>query len=215
MSSEPRPRGRPRAFHDKTDQNTVQALDRALGLLSTLAAAPGMTLSELAETSGQAVATVYRALVTLQGHAMVELEEPGQVWQNGQWVDDIPAAVERRYSERVEEIDATCSLQITSGFWSAVLGERYCYSTTLDDQVNLSGAASLGVDLTYPCADQDGIKAYRPHTAAQLRQVADSFTRMRLQLLQQAYSLKEGLQQARDAKDLAGLEAVVWEAAQV
>ena len=79
MSSEPRPRGRPRAFHDKTDQNTVQALDRALGLLSTLAAAPGMTLSELADTSGQAVATVYRALVTLQGHAMVELEEPGQV----------------------------------------------------------------------------------------------------------------------------------------
>ena len=83
MSSEPRPRGRPRAFHDKTEQNTVQALDRALGLLSTLAAAPGMTLSELADTSGQAVATVYRALVTLQGHAMVELEEPGQVWHIG------------------------------------------------------------------------------------------------------------------------------------
>ena len=96
MPTEPRPRGRPRAFHDKTDQNTVQALDRALGLLSTLAAAPGMTLSELAETSGQAVATVYRALVTLQGHAMVELEEPGQVWHIGPGAFRIGSAFLRR-----------------------------------------------------------------------------------------------------------------------
>ncbi|HDS1696327.1 MULTISPECIES: phage tail protein [unclassified Pseudomonas] len=140
---------------------------------------------------------------------------PGQVWQNGQWVDDIPATVERRYQERIQEIDATCSQQITGGFWSKVLGDRYCYSTSLDDQVNLSGAAALGVDLTYPCADQAGAKAYRLHTAAQLRQVADDFTRLKLQLLQQAYSLKERLQQARDAKDLAGLEAVTWEAVPV
>ncbi|NVN63856.1 phage tail protein [Pseudomonas putida] len=140
---------------------------------------------------------------------------PGQVWQDGQWVDDIPAAVERRYQERVLEIDASCSQQITGGFWSSVLGDSYCYSTSLDDQVNLSGAAALGVDLAYPCADLGGIKTYRPHSAAQLRQVADDFTRMKLQLLQQAYSLKERLQQARDAKDLAGLEAVTWEADRV
>ena len=42
--------------------------------------------------------------------------------------------------------------------------------------------------------------------------MADDFTRMKLQLLQQAYSLKEQLQLARDAKDLSGLEAVTWEA---
>jgi len=78
-----KPRGRPKAFHDKTDQNTVQALDRALCLLSTLAAHPGLTLSELSETSGQAVATVFRALVTLQSHGMVEVEAPGQVWHIG------------------------------------------------------------------------------------------------------------------------------------
>ena len=74
-----RPRGRPRAFNDKTDQNTIQALDRALGLLTRLAASPGLTLSELAGQSGQAAATVYRALITMQGHGMVELEEQGQV----------------------------------------------------------------------------------------------------------------------------------------
>lgn len=142
----------------------------------------------------------------------LEPPAPGQIWQDGQWVDDIPAAVERRYLERVQEIDASCAQQITGGFSSSVLGDCYSYSTSLDDQINLSGAAALGVDLTYPCSDQTWIKAYRPHTAAQLRQVADDFTRMKLQLLQQAYSLKERLQQARDAKDLDALEEVMWEA---
>ena len=83
MSTEPRPRGRPKSFNDKTDQNTVQALDRALGLMEMLAATPGLTLSELAEASGQAVATVFRALVTLQARGMVEVEEPGQFWHIG------------------------------------------------------------------------------------------------------------------------------------
>ena len=141
--------------------------------------------------------------------------KPGQVWQDGGWVDDIPAMVERRYQERVVEIDATCSQQITGGFWSAVLGERNSYSTSLEDQMNLSSAAALGVDLAYPCTAEDGVKAYRAHTAAQLRQVADAFTRMKLQMLQQAYDLKEQLQQARQAKDLAAIEAITWEAFQV
>lgn len=78
-----KPRGRPKAFHDKTDQNTVQALDRGLQILSHVAAHPGQTLSEIAEATGEAVATVFRALVTLQGHGMVEVEEPGQFWHIG------------------------------------------------------------------------------------------------------------------------------------
>ena len=78
-----KPRGRPKAFNDKTDQNTVQALDRGLQILSHLAAHPGQTLSEIAEGTGEAVATVFRALVTLQGHGMVEVEEPGQFWHIG------------------------------------------------------------------------------------------------------------------------------------
>jgi IclR family acetate operon transcriptional repressor len=91
-----KPRGRPKAFHDKTDQNTVQALDRALGLLSLLAAHPGLTLSELAETSGQAVATVFRALVTLQSHGMVESEDPAQTWHIGPGAFRIGSAFLRR-----------------------------------------------------------------------------------------------------------------------
>jgi IclR family acetate operon transcriptional repressor len=61
----------------------VQALDRGLQILGHVAAHPGQTLSEIAEATGEAVATVFRALVTLQGHGMVEVEEPGQFWHIG------------------------------------------------------------------------------------------------------------------------------------
>lgn len=96
MTQAPRPRGRPKAFHDKTDQNTVQALDRALGLMELLAREPGMTLTELAGRSDQAVATVYRALVTLQGRGMVEIEEPGQIWHIGPGAFRVGTAFLRR-----------------------------------------------------------------------------------------------------------------------
>ena len=94
--SDPRPRGRPKAFHDKTEQNTVQSLDRAMGLLRLLSERTGLTLSELAAESGQAPATVYRVLTTLQGHGMVESEEPGQLWHVGAGTFRIGTAFLRR-----------------------------------------------------------------------------------------------------------------------
>lgn len=78
-----RPRGRPRAFHDRTEQNTIQSLDRAMALLRALAKTNGLTLTELADRSGQSAATVYRVLVTLQGHEIVEFEEGAQRWHVG------------------------------------------------------------------------------------------------------------------------------------
>ena len=78
-----RPRGRPRAFHDKTEQNTVQSLDRALSILAVLASGGGMTLTELAEAAGQSPATVYRVLITFQNHGFVELEAEAQRWHVG------------------------------------------------------------------------------------------------------------------------------------
>ncbi len=89
------PRGRPRAFHDRTDQNTVQALDRALSLLSLVSARPGLTLSELAVEAGQAVATVFRALATLAAHGMVEQDE-GQGYHVGGGAFRVGSAFLRR-----------------------------------------------------------------------------------------------------------------------
>jgi IclR family transcriptional regulator, acetate operon repressor len=96
MADLAKPKGRPKSFHDKTDQNTIQALDRALGLLEILAAHSGLTLSDLAAKSDQAVATVYRALVTLQGRGMVEVEDPGQLWHIGGGAFRVGSAFLRR-----------------------------------------------------------------------------------------------------------------------
>ncbi|WP_235836929.1 HTH-type transcriptional regulator BhcR [Cereibacter johrii] len=91
-----RARGRPKAAEDKTEQNTVQSLDRALAMLRLLSQSEGMTLSELAAESGEAAATVYRALVTLQAHQMIEMEEQGQVWHIGSGAFRVGSAFLRR-----------------------------------------------------------------------------------------------------------------------
>ncbi len=76
-------RGRPRAFHDRSDQNTIRSLDRAMALLHRLGAADGLSLTELAQASGEAPATVYRVLCTLQAHDMVEPDPATQLWYVG------------------------------------------------------------------------------------------------------------------------------------
>ena len=95
-STESRPRGRPKAFHDTTDQNTVQSLDRAMTMLDVLSHSAGLTLSDLSQQTGQAAATVYRALITLQAHAMVEVEEKGQLWHVGGGAFRVGSAFLRR-----------------------------------------------------------------------------------------------------------------------
>jgi IclR family acetate operon transcriptional repressor len=79
----PKPRGRPKSFHDKTEQNTVQSLDRALTILRAVSEANGLSLTDLAARTEQSVPTVFRVLTTLQSHGFVEIEEPGQLWHVG------------------------------------------------------------------------------------------------------------------------------------
>lgn len=81
----PRParRGRPRAFDDRTDQNTIRALDRAMALLHRLSLSDGLSLTDLALAAGESPATVYRVLVTLEMHGMVEPDPATQLWHVG------------------------------------------------------------------------------------------------------------------------------------
>ncbi|MEM9350937.1 MAG: HTH-type transcriptional regulator BhcR [Pseudomonadota bacterium] len=85
MSAAPnrRIRGRPKAWDDKTEQNTIKSLDRAMEVLDHLSTLPGATLSELASDLDQSAATVYRILVTLEGRGLVELDAETQVWHVG------------------------------------------------------------------------------------------------------------------------------------
>lgn len=76
-------RGRPRAFNDKSEQNTIKSLDRALHVLQALAESNGAALSELARTTDQSPATLYRVLVTMEAHELVELDPADQVWRIG------------------------------------------------------------------------------------------------------------------------------------
>lgn len=76
-------RGRPRDWNDKTAQNTIKSLDRAMAVFEYLSQSQGKPLTALAEETGQSPATVYRILVTLEGRGLVEFDSEEQVWQIG------------------------------------------------------------------------------------------------------------------------------------
>lgn len=96
VPGEKRSRGRPRAFHDKTDQNTIKSLDRSLGVLGELARLETATLSDLARALDESPATVYRILVTMQAHRIVEFDETQQIWHVGAGAFLIGSAFLRR-----------------------------------------------------------------------------------------------------------------------
>ncbi len=84
MAQEPkRSRGRPRAWDDKGDQNTIKSLDRALEVIVRLGEMQGATLSEIASELGSSPATVYRILSTFQGRGFVDFDERDQIWSIG------------------------------------------------------------------------------------------------------------------------------------
>ena len=93
-----RPRGRPRAFDERTDQNTIKSLDRAMVVLRELARIESATLSELSQSLDESPATVYRVLVTLAGHGVVEADEAAQTWHIGPGAFLIGSAFLRRTS---------------------------------------------------------------------------------------------------------------------
>ncbi len=93
-----RARGRPRAWHDKTEQNTIKSLDRAMAVFEFLSEGQGKPLSALASETGQSPATIYRILVTLESRGLVEFDPHNQVWNIGAQAFVIGARFLRRTS---------------------------------------------------------------------------------------------------------------------
>ncbi len=93
-----RARGRPRGWQDKTAQNTIKSLDRAMQVFEYLSEAQGKPLTRLAQEMGQSPATVYRILVTLEGRGLVEFDRVEQVWHIGPRAFVIGARFLRRTS---------------------------------------------------------------------------------------------------------------------
>ena len=83
MNVNNRRRGRPKAFAGPKTGGTIQALDRGLDVLGALGSGEGMTLSEIAASLGQSVATMYRVLTTLERRGFVETDADQQRWYVG------------------------------------------------------------------------------------------------------------------------------------
>lgn len=145
----------------------------------------------------------------------LEVPGPGQIWGNGHWIDDAPAVLELRYGAQLLAVNTACLQEITGGFWSAALGDRYYYETELEDQLNLTGLILRGLDGAYPCQDESGVKVFLDHTNEQLRQIGDEFTEFKLIRLRKVNDLKQALAAARSASDLDAINAVVWESPSV
>ncbi|WP_372572060.1 HTH-type transcriptional regulator BhcR [Ruegeria jejuensis] len=93
-----RARGRPRGWEDKTAQNTIKSLDRAMEVFEFLSEAQGKALTVISAEMGQSPATVYRVLVTLEGRGLVEFDPVEQVWHIGPQAFVIGARFLRRTS---------------------------------------------------------------------------------------------------------------------
>ncbi|WP_170400281.1 HTH-type transcriptional regulator BhcR [Ruegeria arenilitoris] len=76
-------RGRPRGWDDKTAQNTIKSLDRAMEVFEYLSETRGKALTALSDELKQSPATVYRILITLEGRGLVEFDHNEQVWHIG------------------------------------------------------------------------------------------------------------------------------------
>ena len=96
MTSNKRLRGRPKSFHDKSGQNKIQALDRALDVLDCLTQSNGMTLTEIAVELEQSPATIYRVLSTFEARQVVEVDVATQEWFIGSAAFQIGSAFLRR-----------------------------------------------------------------------------------------------------------------------
>ena len=141
----------------------------------------------------------------------LEVPAPGQVWKNGDWVDDVPKVLAALHREQTDAINRDCEAAIMAGFWSDALGSPHFYTTQWDDQLNLLGAAMRGLEIPYPCRDEQGAKVFRPHTPEQLRKASDHLTLHKLTLLQHANTLKQQLDEALAALDLPRMKAIHWE----
>lgn len=161
-------------------------------------------------TTTRAPVVIDRAGALPEGYTL-EVPGPGQIWSNGHWIDDMPTVLELRYSAQLAAVNKACLQEITGGFWSAALGERFFYDAQVEDQLNLTGLILRGLGGGYACRDQSGVQDFRDHTHEQLLQVSNEFTGFKLQRLRKANDLKQALAAARADADLDAINAVSWE----
>lgn len=96
MPPEKRLRGRPKSFHNRQAQNTVQSLDRALDVLELLTSRGALNLTGIASGLGQSPSTIYRMLTTFEARGVVRMDPASQEWSIGPEAYRIGAAFLRQ-----------------------------------------------------------------------------------------------------------------------
>lgn len=78
---------------------------------------------------------------------------------------------------RVDALTTDCAAAIVGGYVSDALGAPHTYPSKQTDQLNMMGSVTAALCPTSPadwstpwCADAGGVRAYRPHSAEQIRQ---------------------------------------------
>ena len=163
-------------------------------------------------TETRAALVIERAGALPAGYTL-EVPGPGQIWGNGHWVDDIPALTVLRYTAQVSAVNLACLQEITGGFWSAALGDRFFYESQIEDQLNLTSLILRNLGGGYACRDEAGVMDFREHSSDQLLQIGNEFTEFKLLRLRKSNDLKQTLAAARLASDLDAINAVSWESA--
>lgn len=108
---------------------------------------------------------------------------------------------------KLAELDAACEQYAKSGFPSSALGAPHMYASAPEDRTNVLGAFVAGVDMPFFCTDQSGVRAQKPHTAAQMAQVyVDGVT-----FLQNAYGMLDAkVSQVHAAQTVEAVDGISW-----
>ncbi len=159
-------RGRPRSTEDKSDQNTVRALDRAMAVLEHLSQAGGLSLSQIATLTDEAPATVYRVLVTLARRQIVELHEATQVWHVGPGAFRIGVAflgrtdLAQAAGAIMAQLSAQASETVTLGIEQ---GGEVVFIRQVDGQHAIRALLPVGMRAPlHACATGKALLAYAP-----------------------------------------------------
>lgn len=106
-------------------------------------------------------------------------------------------------------LERACAAEIVAGFESTALGSVHRYDSAETDQLNLIGAAQLGVALQYRCTEvaTSGIKQHRLHTHAQIAQVLADGATIKMTLLQTLAAKRAQVEAAQTIEDI---EAITW-----
>ena len=108
---------------------------------------------------------------------------------------------------KIVDLNTACGNFMVSGFTSSALGNVHTYDSKLEDQLNLTGVMALNADSYYKCVDGAGVKAFLPHSAAQIKQVGIDGAMFKMVALSKVDGLKKAVMLATT---LAAVNAIVW-----